>query len=173
VSQIVSRIVSRIVSIAGGPLKVQGNGMLKTTTLIIPAFLALSLAALPARAQLLDQLKGAVGGAQGSASGGLGGAMPPAVDNASPSNIAGVMQFCIKNNYLGGGSASSIKDSLTSKVAGSNPASNSGYRAGSQGLLQTGGNESYSLGGAGAGGLKEQATKKVCDLVLQHAKSLI
>jgi hypothetical protein len=127
-----------------------------------------------AHAQLLDQLKGAVGGTQGAATGGgLGAAALPSVDQASPGNIAGVMQFCLKNNYLSGGSASSIENSLTKKVSGNDSSSSASYQAGSNGLLQTGGKDSYSLSSAGSGGLKEQATKKVCDLVLQHAKSLI
>jgi hypothetical protein len=87
-----------------------------------------------AQAQLLDQLKGAVGGGGG----GLGGALP-SVEKASPSNTAGVLQYCVKNNYVSGGAASSVKDSLLSKVTGSgHGTSDSGFKAGSNGLLDTG-----------------------------------
>jgi hypothetical protein len=37
-------------------------------------------------------------------------------------------------------------------------------------MLQTGNGQGYSLGGTG---VKAQVTHKVCDLVLQHAKSLL
>ncbi|MGD0102924.1 MAG: DUF2501 domain-containing protein [Rhodopila sp.] len=126
----------------------------------------------PARAQLMDQLKGAVGSGEGGggALGGLGGGVP-SVEHASPGNTAGVLQYCIKNNYVGGASASSVKDSIVSKVTGSGQGTrDSGFQSGNNGLLQTGNGQSFSLGGSGA---KEQVTRKVCDLVLQHAKSLL
>ena len=141
--------------------------------------LALVLPNMPAQAQLMDQLKGAVGSGPGKSTsssagsplGGLGGGLP-SVGQASTSNTAGVLQYCVKNNYLSGGSASSIKDSLVNKVGGSSRSENdSGYKAGSSGLLQTGNGQNYSLGGSD--GIKQQATHKVCDLVLQHAKSLL
>ena len=67
-----------------------------------------------AHAQLLDQLKGAMGSGQG------GGALAvPSVNQASPSNIAGVLQYCVQNNYVSGGSATSVKDALVGKVTGS------------------------------------------------------
>lgn len=137
----------------------------------------LPLSSLPTQAQLLDQLKGATGGgAGGSGAGGLGanglGVGASSVNQASPSNIAGLLQYCVQNNYLSGGSASSVKDSLVSKVTGSHggSSSDSQFKAGSNGTLESGGGQSFSLGG---GGIKQQATKQVCDLVLQHAKSLI
>jgi hypothetical protein len=136
-------------------------------------FAALGLCALlyaqgtTAQGQLLDQLKGAVGGGQ---SGGLGAGLP-SVDKAGPGNTAGVLQYCVQNNYVSGGAASSVKNSLMSKVAGP---SDSGFKAGSAGKLDTGNGQSYSLGGGGDdGGMKDQVKHKVCDLVLQHAKSLL
>ena len=110
-----------------------------------------------AQAQLLDQLKGAVGG------GGM-----PSVGQAGPSNTAGVLQYCIQNKYVGAGGASSIKDSLLSKVPGQS--NDSGYRQGSSGILQTGNGQDFSLGGDG---IKAQITQKVCEQILQHAKSLL
>jgi hypothetical protein len=123
-------------------------------------------AAQPARAQLMDQLKGAV--SPGQSSGGmLGGAMP-SIGQATPSNTAGVLQYCIQNKYVGGNGASSVKDSLMSKMTGQS--NDSGYKQGSSGLLQTGNGQNYNLGG---GGIKEQITQKVCDQILQYAKSLL
>lgn len=142
---------------------------------ILGVFVVLQVSAVPARAQLMDQLKGAMGGSGRGQSGGggiLGGGLP-AVGQASTSNTAGVLQYCIKNNYLGGGTgASSIKNSLMGKMTGSpNRTSNdSGFKAGDSGMLQTGNGQSYSLGGDG---IKAQLTQKVCDQVLAHAKSLL
>ena len=118
----------------------------------------------PAHAQLMDQLKGAMGMGQG------GGALAvPSVNQASPSNIAGVLQYCVRNNYVSGTSASSVKDSLVSKVTGPGRAPDSQFRQGSSGVLDTGNGSNFSLGG----GIKKQVTKKVCDLALSHAKSLL
>jgi hypothetical protein len=126
----------------------------------------------PAQAQLLDQLKGAVGSGQSgssSALGGLGGGLP-SVGQASPSNIAGVLQYCVRNNYVNG-SAATVKESLLSKVTGSGQgASDSGFKAGNSGMLQTGAGQDYGLGGSG---VKAQVTQKVCGMVLDHAKSLL
>jgi hypothetical protein len=42
--------------------------------------------------------------------------------------------------------------------------------AGSKGLLDTGGGQSFGLGGEG---VKAKVTEQVCDLVLKHAQSLL
>ena len=136
--------------------------------------LALLAPAAPAWAQLLNQLPGNLGQGGGGAAGMLGGMGGlPSVDQASPSNVAGVLQFCIKNNYLSGGGARSVGSSLLSKVGGGH--GDSGFASGASGALQTGHGSTFDLagGGGGGGGLKAQATHKVCDLVLQHAKSLL
>jgi hypothetical protein len=52
----------------------------------------------------------------------------------------------------------------------SDPTSNSGFTSGSNGVLDTGGGNSMSLGGSG---LKAQMTQKICGQVLQHAQSLL
>ncbi len=95
----------------------------------------------------------------------------PSLSAAPPSNVAGLLQYCIQNNYLGGvsaSSASSVRQSLLSKYTGS--ASDSGYASGSNGMLDTGNGNSFSLGGTG---LKAQLTQKICAQVLQHAQSML
>jgi hypothetical protein len=134
---------------------------------------ALALAqptALPASAQTLGQLPDVLGGGEkaGGALGGLGGGLP-SLDRASPSNIAGVLQYCVKNKYLGGG-AESVGSSVLGKLTGSGKASDdSAFKAGSDGLLQTGNGQTFGLGG----GIKEKVTEQVCDMVLEHAQSLL
>src|SRR4051794_19669086 len=59
------------------------------------------LLVLSAQARSLDDLSGALGGAKGGAKGGteaLGGMR--SLDQASPSNVAGMLQYCVKNSYL-------------------------------------------------------------------------
>jgi hypothetical protein len=129
----------------------------------------------PAQAQLMDSLKGAAGmgsstgSSSGSGLGGLGGMSMPSVGSASSGNIAGVLGYCMRNNYLSGDGASSVKSSLMGKLGG-NATQSSQYESGNQGVLQTGNGQNVSLGG---GGIKAQLTQKVCAQVLSHAKSLI
>ena len=83
--------------------------------------IALALLAAGASAQandLLDQLKekageaataNSQGGAGGSALGNLGSSLGfkmPAIGSSTMGNAAGVLQYCVKNNYLGGDAAS-------------------------------------------------------------------
>jgi hypothetical protein len=130
-----------------------------------------------AHAQLGNLLKGG-GSSDGSSSGGLSslGSMGSALTgqsmtSGSTSNVAGVLQFCIKNNYLSGNGASSVKDSLMSKLGGTSAASSdSGYTDGANGLLKSGNGQQLDLSG---GGLKQQVTKQVCDKMLSQGKSLL
>ena len=155
------------------------------TILVLAACVA--AVSVPARAQLLDSLKGAAGIGQGGSSGpglgggglgggglgggGLGGLSMSSVGSASGGNIAGVLRFCVQNNYLGGNGASSVENRLTGKLGSAGTPSNPQFASGAQGVLQTGQGRDVSLGGGG--GLKQQMTQKACKLVLQHAKSLI
>ncbi len=88
---------------------------------------------------------------------------------SSLGNVAGVLQFCIQNQYLGSGGASSVKDQLLGKLGG-NPQSDSGFASGSNGILDGGNGKTLDLSG---GGLKQQLTKQICDKVLTQAKSML
>ena len=106
---------------------------------------------------------------------GMGSMSLPSVSSASPTNLAGLLQYCVQNNYLSGGSAdaaSSAKESLLSKFTGSSsdPTSNTGFTSGNNGVLDTGNGQSTTLGGSG---IKAQITQKVCSEVLSHAKSML
>ncbi|BAX57746.1 DUF2501 domain-containing protein [Burkholderia stabilis] len=138
-----------------------------------------------AHAQLGDVLKqvgggdsgGSAGGALGNLGGlgGLGGALTggggSSLMPSSTGNVAGLLQFCIQNNYLGGasGGASSVKDALLGKLGG-NASSDSGYTSGASGILDAGNGSKLDLSG---GGLKQQLTKQICDKVLTQGKSLL
>ena len=135
---------------------------------IVAAAVAAALASgAPAHAQMLKSLKSASG-----IGGGMGGMSMPSLGSASSGNIAGVLQYCIKNNYLGSGNAATTEGSLLGKL-GQGTVNSSQYQSGSQGQLQTGNNQTMSLGAGGVGGLKAKLTQKVCDQVLKHAKSML
>jgi hypothetical protein len=129
-----------------------------------------------AHAQLGNLLKGS-GSSDGSSSGlsslgSMGSALTgQSLTSGSTSNVAGVLQFCIKNNYVNANSASSVKDSLVSKLGGQSAASSdSGFTDGANGLLKSGNGKQLDLSGSG---LKEQVTKQVCDKILTQGKSLL
>lgn len=140
--------------------------------------IGLSLTATGADAQLGDMLKQAGGSATQNSGGlagnlgGLGGALGGGGSSLMPSslgNVAGVLQFCIQNQYLGSGGASSVKDQLLGKLGG-NPQSDSGFASGSNGILDGGNGKTLDPSG---GGLKQQLTKQICDKVLTQAKSML
>jgi hypothetical protein len=138
------------------------NGFLIATLLYLPA----------AHAQLGNLLNqngnsGAAGGL-GSLGGLAGGSSLQSLTSSSTGNVAGVLQFCVKNNYLDP-SASSVKDGLMSKLGGSS-STDSGYTDGAKGILNSGNGKQVDLSGAG---LKEQITKQVCDKILAQGKSLL
>lgn len=154
--------------------------------------LALALTSTAASAQL-DSLKGLMGGGKGAS-----------LTSGSASNVAGLLQYCVKNNYLGGDSgASGIKDQLLGGLSGDHKAANSdtgggtsallkglggkttaeptqdkGYLDGANGILKSSDGKSLNLGSGGdsaggAGDLKAQLTRKVCDTVLKQGKGLL
>ena len=148
---------------------VQVSGMLIVVLLSFPV----------AQAQLGDILK--QGGGSGSGGlgnlggiggiGGMGGALSgESLTSSSTGNVAGVLEYCIKNNYLSGSSASSVKNSLMSKLPGGSSSSDKNYSDGSRGILNSSNGKSLDLSG---GGLKEQVTKQICDKILAQGKSLL
>lgn len=141
---------------------------MKSNTLL--AFLVAGCAGVctAATAQDLGALKKAAGG----------GADFSSLASGSAGNAAGVIEYCVKNNYLGGDAASSLKDKLLGKVNGSDATESdkSDYAEGAKGLVKTGDGNSVDLGKIGGdklGGLKDKVTKKACSSVLDHAKSFL
>lgn len=143
-------------------------------------FIALLAPVCAAQAQLGNFLKGGSDSSSGSGAGSgssglssLSGMLPgQSAASGSTGNVAGVLQFCVKNNYLSGGNASaasSVKDSLMSKLGGS-ATSDSGYTDGASGVLNSGNGQKLDLSG---GGLKQQATKQICDKILSQGKSML
>lgn len=152
-------------------------------TLVAIALLAAAASA-PAQNQMIDSLRdklnksnatsgtGGAGGTAGSTgtgaaiASGLGLSMPQ-VGASTMGNAAGVLQYCIKNNYLSADAAGGVKDKLLGMVTGQKQ-QQTGYANGAKGLLQGSDGKSLSLKNVG-GKLKTQA----CDYVLANAKSLV
>ena len=140
---------------------------LATAAILVAAILPATFA----HAQLGDLLKqGQSGGSSGGGLADLGGALSgKSMMAGSTGNVAGVLQFCIKNNYLDGNSASSVKDRVLGKLSGK-PSSDQGYNEGEKGILSSGDGKKLDLSG---GGLKAKVTRQVCDQILAQGKSLL
>jgi hypothetical protein len=134
--------------------------------------IALALPASVAYAQLGNLLnQGGNSGSAGNALGGLGSlAGGSSLTSGSLGNVTGLLEYCIKNNYLNANSAGSVKDSLLSKLPGGANTTDSGYTQGSSGILTAGNGSQVNLSG---GGLQEAATRQVCDKILAQGKSML
>ena len=106
----------------------------------------------------------------GSLKGLAGGLDPSKLASGSAGNAAGVVEYCMKNNFLGG-DAAGVKDQLMSKVSGGGETEKTDYADGAKGLLKTGDGKSVDI--AQLGSMKQSVTKKACASVLDHAKSLL
>lgn len=137
---------------------------------VITGFAVLALTT-TASSQNLGALKDAAGGMDVSS-----------LASGSAGNAAGVIEYCMKNNFLGG-DASGVKDQLVGKLGGEEKAkADPGYTEGLKGMVAGGdgkGTDLSSLGGGGdaAGGalgdMKGKLTKQACSAVLDNAKSLL
>lgn len=130
-----------------------------------------------ANAQIGDMLKSSpLGGSSGQGAtgalgglGSLGGGSLSSLSSGSAGNAAGVIEFCVKNNYLNADSATSaVKDKLLGSVSGGTRDSN--YSDGSRGILSTSSGSKFDLSG---GGLKAEVTRQVCDKILAQGKSML
>ena len=100
-----------------------------------------------------------------------GGGDLSSLASGSAGNAAGVVEYCVKNNYLGGDAVSSIKDKLMGKVTGGGDNDKADYADGVKGLVKTGDGKSVDIGKFGE--MKKSLTKKACASVLDHAQSLL
>jgi hypothetical protein len=134
-----------------------------------------SLLAPAAHAQLSGLLNrgstGAAGalGSLGSLGGSASALSPQSLTSGSTGNVAGVLDYCIRNHYLGG-SASTVQDALTRKLPGGASTSDSAYAQGAKGILADSQGQQIDLGGSG---LKQQITKQICEKILTQGQSLL
>ncbi len=109
---------------------------------------------------------GTSGGGTAALASGLGLSMP-AMGSSTLGNAAGVIQYCVKNNYLNAASANSVKDKLLSMVGGQKP-QQSGFSNGAKGVLQGENGKSLNMKN-----LSSKLKEKACDYVLKNATSLL
>ena len=104
--------------------------------------------------------------------GAAGGMNLGSLASGSAGNAAGILQFCISNNYLTGSAAGSMKDRLIGKLGGADAAQqDTGFAAGAQGNLI--GSDGKSLDITKMGSLESNLTQQACSAVLDHASSLL
>lgn len=130
-------------------------GIPAAATLVLAAALATPVHANKLMDAMKDQL----------ANSGIGNSLP-AIGASTAGNAAGVIQYCVKNNYLDAANANGIKDKLMGMVTGQKP-QQTGYANGAKGLLMGSDGQSLNLKGL-SGKLKEKA----CDYVLKNATKL-
>ena len=124
-----------------------------------------------ANAQLDNLLKKGAGnealGGMGNPAGALAG---QSVTAGSTGNLTGILQYCVKNSFLGGAEASSVTDKLMGKLGGSSAASSDkGYQDGIKGVVTSTDGKQLDLSGVAA---TTGLSKQVCNQVFSQAKSL-
>lgn len=135
------------------------------------AALALALAAALPVMSANAQLEGMLGkGKQTDALKGLAGMTDTPMASGSVGNVAGLLQYCITNDYLSGQGPATIKDKLLGKLPGGSQNQDPGYGDGMKGLLHGSNGESMDLG---SGALKAQIAKRVCDTILSQARTFL
>lgn len=148
--------------------------------LLATAALGLALSA-PASADIMGGLKsqateslgGSLGGAGGAAGlDGLGASMGlPSISSGATSNVAGVLEYCLKNKYLKAANADNIKGQLMGKLGMDSPAKqqqDAGYQQGLTGMLSGSDGSSFDISK-----VKDDIKEKACDYVLDNASSLL
>ena len=122
-----------------------------------------------AQAQSLDSLKGLAGGSSGSSLGSLGSL--GSMSSGSMGNAAGIIEYCLKNKYLGGSGVSQVKDGLLGKMPGGHAAAqkDSGYLDGAKGLITGSDGKKTDL----TSGLTDPIKKQACELVLKQGQSFL
>lgn len=129
---------------------------------------ALGGAGLAANASGLgDAVKGQLGSGGGASSSALGGGL---MGSGTASNAAGVITYCMKNNYLNADKAAQVKDQLMGKMGlgQKEEPKDEGYTSGLSGMIKGSDGKSFSLDS-----VKGKAKEKACDFVLDNAKSLL
>lgn len=109
---------------------------------------------------------GAGGGSSALSALGLGGL----TGSGTASNAAGVLTYCMKNNYLNADKAAEVKNQLLGKLGlgQQEQPKDQGYKDGLMGMIKGDNGQSFSLDK-----VKSNLKEKACDFVLDNAKSLI
>ncbi|NHC62987.1 DUF2501 domain-containing protein [Paenalcaligenes suwonensis] len=146
--------------------------------LLAAAALGMALSA-PVSADIMGSLKsqateslggGSAGGAAGL--GNLGASLGlPSIGAGAASNVAGILEYCLKNKYLKAANADNIKGQLMGKLGMDSPAKqqqDAGYQQGLTGMLSGSDGSSFDISK-----VKDDIKEKACDYVLDNASSLL
>jgi len=144
----------------------------KYKPLLLSGVLVIGLFSGPIKAQDLGQLKDIAG------SSGLSGSVPSlgslsSIAAGNSGNAAGIISFCMKNNYLRGEGAASVKDRLLGKMTSSgeqSPETNPDYISGTKGIVCCASGPSVDLS---MSSLKASVVKKACEKILEQGKSML
>ena len=126
-------------------------------------------------AGLGDVLKG--GSGSSALSGALGGGTDTSALSAlgltssgTASNAAGVITYCMKNNYLNADKAAQVKNQLLGKLGlgQKEEPKDEGYLSGLSGMVSGSNGKQFNLNR-----LKGDLKEKACDFVLDNASSLL
>lgn len=130
---------------------------------VMLAVLSLLTCIAVAAAQDLGSLKGLSDSPSGSS-----------LVSGSAGNAAGIIEFCIKNNYLNADAATEMKDRLLAKTGLAAAGNDDGdeYEQGARGLLSSPDGKTIDLAGR-TDRLKKKIAQKACESVLNHADSLL
>lgn len=106
----------------------------------------------------------------GSLLGGGGAGAAGLAGSGTASNAAGVITYCMQNNYLNANKAEQVKDQLLGKLGlpQKEEPKDQGYKDGLMGVIKGDGGKSFNMDKI-KGDLKEKA----CDMVLDNAKSFL
>ena len=133
-----------------------------------------------------DALRGQLGGGaaeSSSSASGLGGMLGGSggssalsalglgnLSSGTASNAAGVLTYCMKNNYLNADKAAQVKNQLLGKLGlgQKEEPKDQGYQNELMGMVTGADGKSFSLDK-----VKSNLKEKACDFVLDNAKSLI
>lgn len=102
---------------------------------------------------------------------GMAGMASSPLASGSMGNVAGLLQYCIGNNYVSEDGATTVKDQLMGKLPGGEHTKDPGYSDGVKGLLH--GSNGNLMDLSKGGGLTADVTKKACDTILAQAKSFL
>lgn len=114
----------------------------------------------------LGGMLGGAGGSSALSALGLGGLS----SSGTASNAAGVITYCMKNNYLNADKAAQVKDQLLGKLGlgQKEEPKDQGYQNGLMGMVTGSNGQSFSLDK-----IKSNLKEKACDYILDNAKSLL
>jgi hypothetical protein len=150
--------------------------------------LAATLPAASSHAQLESLLKKGGHGAETKSMAGMAGM---SMTSGSIGNVAGLLKYCIGNDYLSGSNASAVQSMLMGKLPASVQTKDPAYADGEKGVLHATDGSSLDLNGGGSGSsgasgtagaigapgvggdVQAELTKTACNTVLAQAKSFL